>query len=165
MGPFLSDLGWGQYQPRTTRPVVLFKLSMWTKFPQHNHDEISGSHACRVCVWPIMLDAELYTTCPGERVFVFIRFNVTFLPLRPCCENMRTCFSKDRESRTTYGCVLWCSPIVYIRPYSLNSTIAFYSVTECPCIAEFFDGWRVMPHRIRALPGINLFRNWRSALQ
>jgi len=37
-------------------------------------------------VWPIILDAELYTTCPGERVLVVIRFNVTFLPLRPCCE-------------------------------------------------------------------------------
>jgi len=32
---------------------------------------------------PIILDAELYTTCPGERVLVAIRFNVTFLPLRP----------------------------------------------------------------------------------
>jgi len=28
------------------------------------------------------LDAELYTTCPGERVLVATRFNVTFLPLR-----------------------------------------------------------------------------------
>ena len=52
------------------------------------------------------LDAELYTTCPGERVLVAIRFNVTFLPLRPCYEKIRTCFSKDAESLTTYGCVL-----------------------------------------------------------
>ena len=40
---------------------------------------ISGSHACRDCVWHIILDAELYTTCPGERVLVATRFNVTFL--------------------------------------------------------------------------------------
>jgi len=24
--------------------------------------------ACKDCVWPIISDAELYTTCPGERV-------------------------------------------------------------------------------------------------
>jgi len=35
---------------------------------------------------PIILDAELYTTCPGERVLVVIRFNATFLPLRPYWE-------------------------------------------------------------------------------
>jgi len=40
---------------------------------------ISGSHACRDCVWRILLVAELYTTCPGERVLVATRFNVTFL--------------------------------------------------------------------------------------
>jgi len=101
----------------------------------HNYGATSGSHACRDCVWPIILDAELYTTCPGERMLVTIRFNVTFLPLRPCYEKMRTCFSKDAESLTTYGCVLWCSQIFFIRPYSLSTTIAFYFVNECSNIA------------------------------
>jgi len=27
---------------------------------------ISGSHACKDCGWHIILDAGLYTTCPGE---------------------------------------------------------------------------------------------------
>jgi len=44
----------------------------------HNYGVISESHACRDCVWPIILDAEFYTTCPGERMLVAIRFNVTF---------------------------------------------------------------------------------------
>jgi len=57
-------------------------------------------------VWHIILDAELYTTCPGERVLVATRFNVTFLPLRLCYENTSTCFSKDAENLTTYGYVL-----------------------------------------------------------
>jgi len=35
-----------------------------------NYGVISGSHACRGCVWHIILDEELYTTCPGERVLV-----------------------------------------------------------------------------------------------
>jgi len=67
---------------------------------------ISGIHACRDCVWHILLDAEFYTTCPGERVLVATRFNVTLLPLRLCYENTRTCFLKDAENLTTYGYVL-----------------------------------------------------------
>jgi len=71
----------------------------------HNYGVISGNHASRDCVWHIILDAELYTTCPGERVLVATRFNITFLPLRFCYENTRTCFSKDAENLTTYGYV------------------------------------------------------------
>jgi len=33
----------------------------------HNYGGISESHACKDCVWPISLDAEVYTTCPGDR--------------------------------------------------------------------------------------------------
>jgi len=64
---------------------------------------ISGSHACSDCGWHIILDAELYTACPGERVLVATRSNVTFLPLRLCYEKTSTCFSKDAENLTTYG--------------------------------------------------------------
>ena len=71
-----------------------------------NYGVISGSHACRDCRWHINLDAELYTTCPGERVLVATKFNVTFLPLRVCYVNTSTCFSKDAENLTTYGYVL-----------------------------------------------------------
>ena len=99
------------------------------------HGVISGSHACRDCVWHIILDAELYTTCPGERVLVAIGSSETFLLLRPCYEKIRTCFSKDAESLTTYSYVLWCSQIACIRPYSLNTIIAFYFVNECSNIA------------------------------
>jgi len=37
---------------------------------RHKYGGISESHACKNCVWPIILDAELYTTCPGERGLV-----------------------------------------------------------------------------------------------
>jgi len=47
------------------------------------------------------------------------------------------CFSKNAGSVTTYCCVLWCSQIVYICPYSLNTTIAFYFVTEFSNVAVF----------------------------
>jgi len=42
-----------------------------------------------------------------------------------------------RKSKT-YGHVGWCSESVCIRPYSLNTTTAFYFVTECSDIAVFF---------------------------
>jgi len=34
------------------------------------------SHSCKDCVWPIILDTELYTTCPGEQVLVFMTHHV-----------------------------------------------------------------------------------------
>ena len=42
----------------------------------HNYGGISESHACKDCVWPIILDAELYTTSPGERVLVVMTHQV-----------------------------------------------------------------------------------------
>jgi len=43
---------------------------------RHNYGVISERHACKDCVWPIVLDAELYTTCPGERVLVVMTHQV-----------------------------------------------------------------------------------------
>jgi len=94
----------------------------------HNYGVISGSHACKDGVQHTILDAELYTTCHGERVIVATRFNVTFLPLRLCYVNTSICFSKDAENLKTCGHLLWCSQIVCTRQYSLNTIIAFYSV-------------------------------------
>jgi len=50
---------------------------------------------------------------------------------------MFTCFLKDAESLTVYGCALECTQIVYIGPDSLNTTIAFYFVTERTDVAVF----------------------------
>ena len=106
----------------------------------HNYDVISGRHTSTDCLGLIALVAGHYTTCRGERVLVVIRFNITFLPLRLYWGKMRTCFSKDEESLTTYGCALWCSQIVYIRTYSFNNTTAFYFVTEGPDVPVFVWG-------------------------
>jgi len=63
-------------------PSVQMQLKMYFFVPflhacmHHNYGITSWSHAC---MWPTILDAELYTTCPGERVLVAIRFNVIFL--------------------------------------------------------------------------------------
>jgi len=87
--------------------------------------------------WPMVLGAGLYTTCRGERVLAVIRFNATFLPLTPYCEKICTSFLNAAESLTTYGCALSCSQIVYIRPYSLNTTTAFYFATKCSDVTVF----------------------------
>ena len=42
----------------------------------HNYGGISESHACKDCVWRTILDAGLYTTCPGERVLVVMTHQV-----------------------------------------------------------------------------------------
>ena len=68
-------------------PVALMQLKTYFFVPfvrpcMHlKYGVISRSHACRDCVWHILLVAELYTTCPGKRVLVATKFNVTFLPL------------------------------------------------------------------------------------
>ena len=122
--------------PDVRKQLKMYFLVLSVRPCMHlNYGVISGSHACKVCVWHITLDAELYTTCPGERVLVTIKFNVTFLPLGPCYETTRTCFSKDAENLTAYGYMLLCSQIVCIRPYSLNTKIAFYFVNEWSNIA------------------------------
>jgi len=42
----------------------------------HKYGGISESHACKDCVWPISLDAELFSTFPGERVLVVMTHQV-----------------------------------------------------------------------------------------
>ena len=48
---------------------------------------------------------------------------------------------------------VWCNQIVYIRPYYLNTTTAFYFATECSDIAVF-EGL-CMPQYFRTLPGLD----------
>jgi len=53
----------------------------------HKYGGISESHACKDCVWPIILDAELYTTCPGERMLIVMTHQKKKLQLtvQVCC--------------------------------------------------------------------------------
>jgi len=56
---------------------------LFLSFCRSMYNYISGKYASTDLVWPVTLLAGLYTTCRGDRVLVVIRFNVTFLPLRP----------------------------------------------------------------------------------
>jgi len=60
----------------------------------------------------------------------------------------------DAESLKTYGYTLWCSQIVYIRPYSLNTTTAFDFATECSDVSVCFEGV-CMPQCFRTLSGLD----------
>jgi len=51
--------------------IPFVRLSM-----HHNYGGIPESHACKECVWRIILDAELYTTCPVERVLVVLTHQI-----------------------------------------------------------------------------------------
>jgi len=95
-----------------------------------NYGVISGSHACRDCVWHIILDAELYTTCPGEQVLVATRFNVTFLLEALLRKYTYLFLERCRKSNNLWLRALIQSAIVCTRHYSLNTIIAFYSVNE-----------------------------------
>ena len=101
-------------------PDVWMQWKMYFSVPSvrpcmhYNYDVISGRHASTDCLGLITLAAGHCTTCRSERELVVITFNITFLPLRLYWDKIRTCFSKDAESLTTYGCALWCSQIVYI---------------------------------------------------
>jgi len=72
-------------QQTSCKPVFLdvqMQLKMFFFVPfvrpcmHHEYGGISESHACKDCVWPIVLNAELYTTCPGERVLVVMTYQV-----------------------------------------------------------------------------------------
>jgi len=55
---------------------MFFFVPFVRPYMHHNYGGISESHACKDCVWPIVLYAELYTTCPGERVLVIMTHQV-----------------------------------------------------------------------------------------
>jgi len=57
----------------------------------------------------MIVGAGLYTICRGQHVSVVIRFNPTFLPLRPYYEKIYISCLNGAESLTTYGRKLWCS--------------------------------------------------------
>jgi len=55
---------------------MYFFVPFLRPYMHHNYGGISGSHTCKYCVWLIIVDAELYTTCPGERVLVVMTHQV-----------------------------------------------------------------------------------------
>jgi len=52
--------------------------------------------------WLIILGAGHYETFRGERVLVVIRFNATFLLLRPYCEKICTTLERCRKSKNVW---------------------------------------------------------------
>jgi len=70
----------------------------------HNYGGISEIHACKDCVWPTILDAELYSTCPGEQVLVVMTHQVqcNIPTFEAVFKRICTYFSKDAEGLLTY---------------------------------------------------------------
>jgi len=76
-----------------------------------------------------------------------------------CLAVAPNCLPWIRHCLITYGCLLWRSQIVYIRPCSLNTTTAIYFVTEYSDIAVFVRLRVRMSQCIRTLLGLDQFRN------
>jgi len=109
----------GENKLRSSFPDVQMQLKTYFFVPfvrprmHHNYGVISGSHACRDCVWHIILDVVLYTTCPGKRVLVATRFNVTFLPLRLLRKYTYLFLERCRKSNNTWLRALMQSDCLY----------------------------------------------------
>jgi len=115
-------------------PVVQMQMYFFVPSVQPymhlNYVVISGRYSSRDCVWLIILVAGLSHNLPWAASVSSHQVQCNIVPLRPFYKKICTCTLKDAESLATYACALWCSQIVYIRPYSLNTTTAFYFVTE-----------------------------------
>jgi len=127
----------------------------------YKYGGISESLACKHCVWPIILDADLYTTCPGERVLIVMTHQVqgnspTFEALLR--KNRYLFLERCRRSNNVWLRTLTQSNCSF-RPYSLNTASAFYFVTECSNIAVFVRLRVYISQCIRTLPGFDQFRN------
>ena len=67
---------------RASSRDVQMQLKMYFFIPfvrpcmHDSYGGISESHACKDSVWPIILDAGLYTTCPGKRMLVVMTHQV-----------------------------------------------------------------------------------------
>ena len=99
---------------------------------------ISGSYACKDCVWLIILDAGLHKTCTGERVLVVMTRQVqcnipTFEALLR--KNMYLFLARCRSDN------VWLPALTQSDCLNsslfLNTTTAFYFVTECWDTAVF----------------------------
>jgi len=90
-----------------------------------------------------------------ERVLVFVRLNATFLPWDLIVNKIYTSFLNEAEVLTKYFCVRWCIQIIYIRPYSLNTTTAFDLVSECSDVSVLVWG-RVQATILPYFTGLDL---------
>ena len=128
-------------------PDVQMQLKMYFFVPfvrpcmHQNYHGVSESHACKHCVWPIILDAELYTTCPGERVLVVMTHQIqcnipTFEALLR--KNMHLFLERCRSNNVM---VAW----------SNNVMVACFEAVRL--FIFFFILWTLKPH----------FTSWLSA--
>jgi len=105
----------------------------------HKYGGISESHACKDCVWPIIMDAELYATCPGERALVVMTHQVqcnipTFEALLR--KNMYLFLERCRGSNNVWLPALMQSDCLYSSLLFEHYTRICF-VTECSNIPVF----------------------------
>jgi len=93
----------------------------------HNYGGISESHACKDCVWPIILDAELYTTYPGERVLVVMTHQV-------------------QCNISTFEAVLRKNMHLFLERYRRSNNVMFACFDAVRLFIFFLILWTLQPH-------------------
>jgi len=106
------------------------------KLTGHAHKLVKLQSLCGsgFCLFSVRILAKPYhfgvnwptTLCENKDGMRF--FTLTFKC--HCRYNKLLLRNSENGDIATHGYVLWCGQIVCIRPYSLNTTIAFYSVNE-----------------------------------
>ena len=120
----------------------------------HNYGVILGRCACKDCMWPISLVAGLCTTCRSEQVLVAIRFNATFLRLRPYREKCvgYLFLEQCKKSKNVWLRDLMQSDFDF-RPWTLQ--LHFTSWLSARALQCYFEDV-CRPQRICTLPGLSL---------
>jgi len=92
-----------------------------------NYGGISESHACKDYVWPIIFDADLYTTCPGERVIVVMTHQV-------------------RCNIPTFGAVLRKNMHLFLERCRRSNNVMVACCDEVRLFIFFLILWTLQPH-------------------
>ena len=127
----------------------------------HKYGGIGESHACKDCVWPIILDAELYTTCPGDRVLVVMTHQVQCnIPTFEALWRKNRYLFLERWRRSNN---VWLPALMQLDCLYASLFFGHYNrillVTECSNIAVFVRLRVCMSQCIRTLSGLDQFRN------
>ena len=141
-------------QPLFTDVQMQLKMYFFFPFPRqcihYNYGGISVSHACNDCMWLIRLDAELYTTCPEERVLVVMTHQVQCsIPTFEAVirKNMHMFLQRCRRS-TNVKVACFDAVRLFIFFLILRTLQPHFFVTECSdnCSVCSFEGVHVTMH-------------------
>ena len=129
----------------------------------HNYGGISESHACKDCMWPIILDALYNLPWRASVSSHDLSSSMQHSYIEGCIKKkLCTCFSKDAESLILMQSDCLYSSLFFEQPHFTKPHFwqpHFPFVTECSNFAVFARLRVCMSQCIRTLPGLDQFKN------